>query len=63
MKYLVGNLVLKLLMKRNFFNLGPLLRWIRGGTTRRGNPWAAVIFTFLLVQVRKYDVYSSDFDF
>ena len=31
--------------------LGPLLRWIRGGTTRRGNPWAAVLFTFILVQV------------
>lgn len=30
---------------------GPLLRWIRAGTTRRGNPWAAVIFTFLLVQL------------
>ncbi len=35
------------------FYLGPLLRWIRAGTTRRGNPWAAVIFTFLLVQVNK----------
>ena len=31
---------------------GPLLRWIRAGTTRRGNPWAAVILTFLLVQVK-----------
>ena len=31
--------------------LGPLLRWSRAGTTRRGNPWAAVVMTFILVQV------------
>ncbi|CAF0998163.1 unnamed protein product [Adineta steineri] len=30
---------------------GPLFHWIRGGTTRHGNPWAAVIFTFVLVQL------------
>ncbi|CAF4195717.1 unnamed protein product, partial [Adineta steineri] len=30
---------------------GPLFHWIRGGTTRHGNPWAAVIFTFILVQL------------
>ncbi|CAF4121575.1 unnamed protein product [Rotaria sp. Silwood2] len=32
---------------------GPVLSWIRGGTTRHGNPWAAVIFTFVLVQLAK----------
>jgi hypothetical protein len=37
--------------------LGPLLRWIRAGTTRRGNPLAAVVFTFLLVQVVQLLVY------
>lgn len=30
---------------------GPLLRWIRKGTTRRGNPWAAVIATAVLTQL------------
>ncbi|CAF1237766.1 unnamed protein product [Rotaria sordida] len=30
---------------------GPVLHCIRHGTTHRGNPWAAVIFTFILVQL------------
>ncbi|CAF1067493.1 unnamed protein product [Rotaria magnacalcarata] len=30
---------------------GSVLSWIRAGTTRHGNPWAAVIFTFILVQL------------
>jgi hypothetical protein len=33
-------------------DLGSLLRWIRIGTTRRGNPMAAVFFSFILVEVR-----------
>jgi hypothetical protein len=49
-----------------YLNLGPLLRWIRGGTTRRGNPWAAVVMTFLLVQVsfrEKDDLLRFHLDF
>ncbi|CAF1049599.1 unnamed protein product [Rotaria sp. Silwood1] len=30
---------------------GPILAWIRGGTTHHGNPWAAVLLTFTLVQL------------
>ena len=32
--------------------LGILLRWIRSGTTRQGNPIAAFLFTFALVEVK-----------
>ncbi|CAF0810092.1 unnamed protein product [Rotaria sp. Silwood1] len=30
---------------------GPILHWVRVGTTRRGNPMAAVFFTFILVEL------------
>ena len=31
--------------------LGPLLHWLKRGTTRHGNPVAAVFVTFVLVEV------------
>lgn len=51
MKYSVSGNASWVMKKRIDRVLGPVLRWIRGGTTRRGNPWAAVVMTFVLVQV------------
>ena len=60
MSSLIGSSrVLKALADDDIF--GPLLNFVKYGKTKSGNPWVAVLITFIIAEVSFYYKYNNNF--